>query len=265
MFPLLVRDVHFGYDGKPVLKGVSLSVGEGEVVSIIGPNGAGKSTLIKLIAGILSPQAGEIEILGHPLQKWKRRNLARVIALVPQGAYIPPTFSVRESVFLGRAPYLSFPGIARERDIKAVEKAMRWAKIEHLEDNLVGELSGGERQRVILARALAQEPRILLLDEPTAHLDIHHQVSILGLIRKLAHEEGLAVLTVLHDLNLASFFSDRIILLGYGKVLAQGSPEEVIKREKLKEAYGSNITVITRPDNSRRPVVLPELSEIFYL
>lgn len=260
MLPLLVKGVYFSYDGKPVLRGVNLSVGEGEVVSIIGPNGAGKSTLIKLIAGILPPQAGEIEILGCPLQRWNRKKLAQVMALVPQGAYIPPTFSVWESIFLGRAPYLSFPGIARERDIKAIEKAMRWVKIEHLKDCLVGELSGGERQRVILARALAQEPKILLLDEPTAHLDIHHQVSILGLIRKFAREEGLAVLAVLHDLNLASFFSDRIVLLGYGKVLAQGTPEEVIEREKLKEAYGSEITVIPRPGNSHRPIVLPELN-----
>lgn len=260
MLPLVVKEVHFSYDGKPVLRGVSLSVAEGEVVSLIGPNGAGKSTLIKLIAGILSPQKGEIEVLGCPLRMWKRKNLARIIALVPQGAYIPPTFSVWESIYLGRTPYLNFPGIARDKDIKAIERAMRWVKVEHLKDNLVGELSGGERQRVILARALAQEPRILLLDEPTAHLDIHHQVSILKFIRKLAREEGLAVLAVLHDLNLASSFSDRIVLIAGGEVLAHGAPEEVIKGEKLREVYGTGIVVISRPDNSRRPVVLPEFS-----
>ncbi len=259
MLPLKVSGVHFSYDGKPVLRGVSLSVAEGEVVGLIGPNGAGKSTLVKLIAGILTPQVGEIEILGLPLQRWKRRDIARVIALVPQGAFIPPTFSVWESIFLGRTPYLSFPGIARDKDVQAVQKAMRWLKIDHLRDSLVGELSGGERQRVILARALAQEPRILLLDEPTTHLDIHHQVSILGLIRKLAREEGLAVLVVLHDLNLASSFSDRVLLLVDGRILAAGSPEEVISLEKLREAYGSNIMVLSRPDSSR-PVVLPDLS-----
>ncbi len=258
MLPLVVRGVQFSYDGKPVLKGISLSVAEGEVVSLIGPNGAGKSTLIKLIAGILPLQGGEIEIVGHPLQKWKRRDLARVIAFVPQDAYIPPTFSVWESIFLGRTPYLNFPGIARDRDIRAVQKAMQWVKISHLKDNMVGELSGGERQMVILARALAQEPRILLLDEPTAHLDIHHQASVLGLIRKLAKEEGLAVLAVFHDLNLASSFSDRIILLANGRILATGLPEEVISQERLREAYGSSLVVLPRPDNLR-PVVLPDL------
>ncbi len=257
MVPLVVREVHFSYDGRPVLRGISLSVAEGEVVGLIGPNGAGKSTLIKLIAGLLPAQAGEIEILGLPLQRWKRKELARVIALVPQGAYIPPTFSVWESIMLGRTPYLSFPGIPRERDLQAVQKAMRWLKVEHLRDNLVGELSGGEQQRVILARALAQEPKILLLDEPTTHLDIHHQVSILRLIRKLAQEERLAVLAVLHDLNLASSFADRIVLLTGGKILATGLPEEVISRENLREAYGSDIAVIPRPDNSR-PIVLPD-------
>jgi len=253
---LEVKDVHFSYDGKPVLKGVSLEVSGGEILGLIGPNGAGKSTLIKLIAGILVPQEGTIEILGRPIKSWKRQDLARVVALVPQGAYVPPTFTVWESVLLGRTPYLHFPGIPSKKDIEAVQRAMEWARVEHLKDNLIGELSGGERQRVILARALAQEPKVLLLDEPTAHLDIHHQVSTLKLIQELARAEGLAVLA---DLNLASSFSDRIALLVDGKILAQGSPEEVIVAERLHRAYGSGILVMSRPDNLNRPIVLPDL------
>jgi iron complex transport system ATP-binding protein len=259
MVLLEVKDVHFSYDGKPVLKGVSLQVSGGEILGLIGPNGAGKSTLIKLIAGILAPQEGAIEILGRPLKSWRRQDLAKVVALVPQGAYIPPTFTVWESVLLGRTPYLRFPGIASKKDIEAVQRAMEWAEVGHLQDKFVGELSGGERQRVILARALAQEPKVLLLDEPTAHLDIHHQVSTLRLIQGLARAEGLAVLAVLHDLNLASSFSDRIALLVEGRVLAQGSPEEVIVADRLHRAYGSGILVMSRPDNSTRPIVLPDL------
>jgi iron complex transport system ATP-binding protein len=180
-----------------------------------------------------------------------------VLALVPQGAYLPPTFTVWESALLGRTPYLGFLGIASERDRRVTRQALEWVGILHLADRFVGEISGGERQRVVLARALAQEPRCLLLDEPTTHLDIHHQVSILSLVRQLAAKEGVAVLTVLHDMNLAATFADRLVLLVDGRVIAQGTPAKVLSYERLAAIYGESVAVFPRPDNGDRPAILP--------
>jgi len=255
-YPLEISHLSFAYNERLVLKGVNLRLRPGEVVSLIGPNGAGKSTLIKLAAGLLRPSKGLIKLFGRPPASWPRRDLARLLALVPQGAYLPPTFTVWESALRGRTPYLGFLGMARERDRKATRRALEWVGIAHLADRLVGELSGGERQRVVLARALAQEPRCLLLDEPTTHLDIHHQVAILSLIRRLAVREGIAVLTVLHDLNLAATFADRVVLLVDGQVVAQGTPTEVLRPELLVTIYGESVAILPRPDDGR-PAVLP--------
>jgi len=256
VYPLEISELNFAYDGHPVLKDVNLRLGPGEVLSLIGPNGAGKSTLIKLAAGLLRPDSGLVKLFGRPPTGWPRRDLARLLALVPQGAYLPPTFTVWESALLGRTPYLGFLGIARERDRRVTRQALEWVGIAHLADRLVGELSGGERQRVVLARALAQEPRCLLLDEPTTHLDIHHQVTILSLVRHLAVREGIAVLTVLHDLNLAATFADRVVLLVDGRVVAQGTPAEVLCLELLAAIYGESVAILPRPDDGR-PAVLP--------
>ena len=255
--PLEAINLSFAYDERPVLEGVNLRLMPGEVVGLIGPNGAGKSTLVKLAAGLLRPNGGSVKLFGRAPVDWRRRDLARVLALVPQGAYLPPTFTVWESALLGRTPYLGFLGMARERDRKATRRALEWVGIAHLADRLVGELSGGERQRVVLARALAQEPHCLLLDEPTTHLDIHHQVAILSLVRQLATQEGIAVLTVLHDLNLAATFADRLVLLVNGQVVAQGTPAEVLRYERLTTIYGESVTVFPRPDDGVRPAILP--------
>ena len=259
--PVKVRNLAFAYDGRPVLQNVSLEVRAGEVLALIGPNGAGKSTLVKLAAGLLRPQGGEIRLFGRPPWRWPPRELARMVALVPQNAYLPPTFTVWESALLGRTPYLGFLGFARERDRRATARALELVGIAHLAHRLVGELSGGERQRVVLARALAQEPRLLLLDEPTAHLDIHHQVAILSLVRRMAHHEKVAVLLVLHDLNLAAAFADRLILLDGGKVRARGRPAEVLRPELLASVYGEGIVVLSLPGDGDRPVILPQRQE----
>lgn len=255
MSPLEVENLTFAYDGRPVLLGVSLRLMGGEVLALIGPNGAGKSTLIRLAAGLLRPAEGTVRLFGRAPCDWPPRQLARRVALVPQGAYIPPTFTVWESALLGRTPYLGFLGVPRERDRQATWRALERVGIAHLADRYVGQLSGGERQRVVLARALAQEPRCLLLDEPTTHLDIHHQAAILLLVRRMA-EEGSAVLVVLHDLNLAATFADRLALLADGRLLALGDPQEVLHRERLTSIYGDAIVVFPRPDDGR-PVVLP--------
>jgi len=257
MVPLEVDGVTFGYNGRLVLHQTSFCLQSGEVLALIGPNGAGKSTLIRLAAGFLRPVAGTIRLFGQPPVHWPPRELARLVALVPQGAYIPPTFTVWESVLLGRTPYLSFLGVPREADRNAARRALEWVGMVDQADRLVGELSGGERQRVILARALAQEPRCLLLDEPTTYLDIHHQVAVLSLVRRMAVEQGIAVLVVLHDLNLAATFADRLALLAEGRLMALGGPQDVLRRERLAAIYGSTIAVFPRPDDGGSPVVLP--------
>ncbi len=261
MAPLEVENLTFAYNGRPVLLGVSLRLMPGEVLALVGPNGAGKSTLIRLAAGLLHPAEGTIRLFGRAPCDWPPRELARRVALVPQGAYIPPTFTVWESVLLGRTPYLGFLGVPRERDRQAARRALEQVGAADLADRFVGQLSGGERQRVLLARALAQEPRCLLLDEPTTYLDIHHQVTILSLIRRMASGEGIAVLVVLHDLNLAATFADRLALLADGRLLAVGDPEEVLRRERLTAVYGDAVVVFPRPDDGGRPVVLPRWVE----
>lgn len=257
MKPLEIDRVTFGYNGHLVLRETSFRLMPGEVLGLIGPNGAGKSTLIRLAAGFLRPDAGAVRLFGRSPTDWPSRELARLVALVPQGAYVPPTFTVWDTVMLGRTPYLSFLGVPQEADRKATRRALERVEMAGQADRLVGQLSGGERQRVILARALAQEPRCLLLDEPTTHLDIHHQVAVLSLIRRMAVEEGIAVLVVLHDLNLAATFADRLALLSDGRLVALGAPQEVLRRERLADIYGSAISVFPRPDDGGYPVILP--------
>ncbi len=259
--PLDVTDLVFAYDGRRVLEGVSLHLIPGEVLGLIGPNGAGKSTLVKLVAGLLCPYGGSVKLFGRPPDDWRQRDLARTLAVVPQSAYLPPTFTVWESALLGRTPYLGFLGMARERDRRVTHQALEWVGIAHLADRPVGELSGGERQRVVLARALAQEPRCLLLDEPTTHLDMHHQVAILSLVRQLAAQEGIAVLIVLHDLNLAATFADRLAMLVDGRVTVQGPPSEVLCYERLVTIYGESVAVFPRPDGGDLPAVLPRRAD----
>jgi iron complex transport system ATP-binding protein len=237
---------------------VSLRIQSGEVVGLIGPNGSGKSTLIKLGTGLYQPDEGSITVFGNPPSTWRQRDLAQRIAYVPQAVHLPPQFTVWESTLLGRTPYLGFLGMAREHDRQVTQQALDWVGISDLAQRQVGQLSGGERQRVVLARALAQEPTCLLLDEPTTHLDIHHQVSILSLVHKLVNERGLSALTVMHDLNLASTFADYLIFLSEGHVIAKGTPQEVLTPDLLLSIYGEDVATFPHPDDLQRPVVLPK-------
>jgi iron complex transport system ATP-binding protein len=255
--PLVARALEFAYERHTVLRGVDLRLEAGEVVGLIGPNGSGKSTLIKLSAGILLPKRGSIEVFGRAPAAWEPRELARVLAYVPQDGSVPPGFTVWDSALLGRTPYLGFLGMARDRDRQVATRALEWVGLTALADRRVGELSGGERQRVVLARALAQEPRCVLLDEPTTHLDIHHQVAILSLVRRLVIERGMAALVVLHDLNLASTFADQLVLLAAGRVLAQGTPRDVLRPELMRSIYGNEVATYQRPDDDQQPAVLP--------
>jgi iron complex transport system ATP-binding protein len=248
---LELRDVVAGYPGRTrasaVLQGVSLHVEPGEMLALIGPNGAGKSTLLRVSAGVLQPEHGQALIDGENLASLAAKERARRIAVVPQEGPVPSGLFVHEMVALGRTPYLRLLLGPTVEDREATNWAIGAAGIEPLANRLVDELSGGERQRVILARALAQRPRLLLLDEPTANLDLHHQVAMLELVRGLSREHALGVVAAVHDLQLAALYCDRVALLNQGRIVSQGVPEAVLTEELLLEAFGQRVVLSVHP------------------
>ena len=252
MTPALeLRGVRAAYPGRPpdrpVLDHIDLRLEAGEVLALIGPNGAGKSSLLRVAAGVLPPAAGRVLLNGRDLAALATRERARHIAVVPQEGPIPSGLFVREMVSLGRTPYARLLLGPTARDRQAVEWALAAAGAQDLADRFVDELSGGERQRVILALALAQQPRLLLLDEPTANLDLHHQVAMLELVRGLSRERGLAVLAAVHDLQLAALYCDRLALLSAGQIISQGAPEAVLTAPLLLETFGQRVVLSAHP------------------
>ncbi|HTP09284.1 MAG TPA: heme ABC transporter ATP-binding protein [Anaerolineae bacterium] len=244
---LAIDDVTIRYEARTVLRNISLDVNAGEVLALIGPNGVGKSTLLRACSGTLKPIGGRILIEGQNVHRLRVEDRAKLIAVVPQAMRLPEIFSVFETVLMGRTPYLGWLGRESEEDRSAVQAALDRTATLELADRLIGELSGGEQQRVLIARALAQSARTLLLDEPTAHLDLKHQANVLSLICDLAHSENYAVLIALHDLNLAAQYANRVALLSNGAVAAIGTPEEVLTEENLSPAYGLRIAVYEHP------------------
>jgi iron complex transport system ATP-binding protein len=253
---LSVRALRVGYGSREVLRGVDLDVAQGEVVGLVGPNGGGKSTLLRAIARGLDPRGGHVQIAGEDTRSLNARELARKLAMVPQDPTLPLGYHAEEIVVMGRTPYLGFLEQEGPQDLRKAGEALRIVGAEDLAQRRVEELSGGERQNVVLARALAQETPLLLLDEPTANLDIGHQVLVAKLLRRLARERGIAVLAALHDLTLASLYCDRLVLLAEGRVVAEGAPRGVLTPENLREAYGANV-LITELEGLERPLVLP--------
>jgi iron complex transport system ATP-binding protein len=249
-----VARVGFGYGGAFRIDGVSFALGAGEILGVIGPNGSGKTTLIRLLSGVHAPTEGEIRLFGTPLARLGRRALARQVAVVPQELAVAFSFTVEELVLMGRHPHLEGRLFEGPDDLARAGAAMRLAGVEALRAQPVDHLSAGERQRVLLARALAQEPRILLLDEPTSHLDLGHVRLVVSLLRRLCRDRGMAVLLVSHDLNLASEVADRLLILGAGRVAGIGSPVEVLDEEALESVYGCPVRVEKSPQ-SGRPVV----------
>jgi len=251
-----IKQVSFSYGENLVLHNINLSVQEGEVVSLLGPNGSGKTTLIKLVSGVLRPATGDIHLNGSTLGGMKRRQVAQRVAVVPQQFSMPFAFTLREVVLLGRTPFHSIFSDECERDHTVVQQAMEHVGITFLKERFFNELSGGERQKAILAMALAQEPRILLLDEPTAHLDISHQVEILNLVRRLNREQGVTVIGVMHDLNMAALYFERLILLKEGSIFADGTPEEVLTAETIEEVFSASVQVTRHPSTNKPHVVV---------
>jgi iron complex transport system ATP-binding protein len=252
-----VEGARFAYGGRPAVDGVSFAARAGEVVGLLGPNGAGKSTLIRLVAGLLAPSAGAVRLAGLDPHAATRRRVARVCALVPQEPRLDWPFTVREAVMMGRAARQGLLAVADRLDTGAVEGALRACDLVHLADRRVDALSGGERRRVFFARALAQEPRVLLLDEPTAFLDLAHQVAAMEMAR-VAARGGLCVVAVLHDLNQAAAACDRLVVLSGGRVVAEGPPAEVLTADRVAQVWG---VPVWRGENGATgaPVVLPSV------
>jgi iron complex transport system ATP-binding protein len=254
---LEIRDLSVSYGSRHVLHGVSLRVKAGEVLALIGPNGSGKSTLVRAASGVLPIEGGAVQVAGRSVAALPAAERARLLAVVPQARNMPAAFSVYESVLLGRTPYLGWLGRAGQADHEHVRRALELTQLDALAERMVGELSGGEQQRVLLARALAQDTPVLLLDEPTTHLDLQHREHMVNLVRKLALSRELAVLMVLHDLNMASLYADRVSLLVDGRLRTSGTPAEVLTEETLSLVYHVPVHIIPHPDYGT-PLILPD-------
>ncbi len=257
---LEASSVRFGYRGHPVFEGLSLSIVPGEMTALIGPNGSGKTTLLKLLSGALRPASGEVRVEGRPLARLSPGARARLIGVVPQETSLVFDFTVMETVLMGRTAYLGLLGVEGREDLVAASAAMHRTGTLPFAGRLLSQLSGGERQLVLIARALAQQPRMLLLDEPTVFLDIRHRLEIHDLLARLNIEEGLTILTASHDINLAARYCRRIVLLKEGRVRADGPPAEVFRAEVLSEIYDTPLMVVSDPD-SGAPYALPRNTE----
>lgn len=243
--------------GRRILGGVDFEVSPGEIVGLVGRNGVGKTTLLRLANGMIAPSEGRVLLDGEPIAEYSRRLLARSLALVPQDLHVPFPFRVGELVLMGRAPHQPLVGLESERDVALAMQALERLGIEELVNRGITTLSGGERQMVLFARALVQEPQVLLLDEPTAFLDLRHRVEVLREVRTFARAGG-AALVVSHDLSLAARSCDRIVLLEPERVAAVGRPEEVLTPENLRRAFDIEVSTFRGPDGAL--VVVPDLS-----
>jgi iron complex transport system ATP-binding protein len=244
---LNIEGLNVSYGPRRILHAVSLALETGQMTALIGPNGSGKSTLVRAVSGVIPAESGRIQAEDVDLRTLSPQARARHLAVVPQAVLMPPAFTVWETVLLGRTPYLNFLGQISPRDEQAARQALIKVDAEQLSDRRVGELSGGEQQRVLLARALAQETPILLLDEPTSNLDLHYQVGFMETLRVLTRTEHLAVLIALHDLNLAARYADQVALLVEGEIQAAGTPRQVLTPDLISAAYHLPVQVLQHP------------------
>jgi iron complex transport system ATP-binding protein len=256
MIELEMRNVTLGYNHHPVLRDITLKASPGEMVGLIGPNGSGKSTIIKALSRVMQPDSGKIAVNGQDIYKIPRRELACMVGVVPQLPLLPSTFTAFEIVLMGRNPHLGLFQSESRRDWDLAWQAMVKTGTDPLANRHINELSGGEIQCVLIARVLVQETQAILLDEPTANLDIGRQVEILDLIKNLCTENNLTVMAAVHDLNLAAQYCDRVILIHEGHVHAEGSPQEVITETHMREVYGAENCVYTHPANGLPTVLL---------
>jgi iron complex transport system ATP-binding protein len=256
---LEVKALRAGYKHREVLRAVDLRVERGELVALAGPNGCGKTTLLRAISGVHMPTSGDLLVDGVQIAEVNGTQIARRVAVVAQSAVLPERFSAFEVALMGRTPHLRLLQSESERDVAIVREAMQRADCWDLRSRPVDELSGGERQRVVIARALAQQPELLLLDEPTSHLDLAHQADTFSLVRSLCRERRIATVAVVHDLTLAAAYADRIALMHDGRIVADGAPGAVLTEETIRRVYGTPVRVLAHPETGR-PVVVPEVT-----
>jgi len=243
-------NVSLGYDHRVILQDVNMKAKPGQMLGLVGPNGSGKSTLIKGMTRVIDLFSGRILIAGRDIRAIKRDELARLVATVPQSPALPGAFTAFEVVLMGRTPHLGLLRYEGARDLAIAWQAMKATHTQFFAERRVSELSGGEKQRLIIARALAQQPKAMLLDEPTANLDINHQVEILNLIKSLCREQSLTVIIALHDLNLAAQYCDWLVMLNGGRVYAEGTPADILTAPNIKKVYGAEVCVYPHPINN---------------
>ena len=253
---LALERIAFDYPGRPLFRDLTLALGEGEFAGLIGPNGSGKSTLLRLFAGLIAPRAGRVRLLGEDLRRRPAAERARIVAMVPQESKVLFAFTTLEVVLMGRFPHLGILGMESAADEALARRCLAQVEMEEAAGRPLNFLSSGERQRVFIARALAQEPRILLLDEPTSFLDFRHRIQVYEILAALNRERGLTVLIVSHDLNLAGRYCRRLHLLRDGELVASGTPEAVLEADRLREIYGTDMEVGRDPRHGS-PWIIP--------
>ncbi|MFN8007864.1 MAG: ABC transporter ATP-binding protein [Terriglobia bacterium] len=248
MNPAILMDrVSFSYNSRPILQNIDLQIPRQSILGLIGPNGSGKTTLLKLISRILHPQQGQILIDGQPLDGLRAGEIARKMAVISSEQSFEFPFAVKDIVAMGRFPHLRRWQKLSAQDQSLIDESMRMTAIGHLQDRPISKLSSGERQRVLIARAITQEPSLLLLDEPNAHLDINHQLTVFHLLHRLNREKGMTILVVLHDLTAAAAFCHAIVLLHERRIVKEGRPEDVITAELIRQTYGAEVDVYPNP------------------
>ena len=250
-YEIQVSGIKFKYGYRQVLDEVSLNIEQGKFISILGPNGSGKSTLLKVISSVLKPSEGVVLIESMDLRNLTKKAVSERISVVPQNTSLEFDFKVFDVVLMGRYPHISKLKGESKKDIEIAKDAMRYTNVSHLSDRSFNELSGGERQRVILAQALTQQPKIILLDEPVSHLDLQHQIEILNLIKKMCIDNKLTVIAVLHDLNMAATYSDVVVMMKDGAVKYHGSPYEVLTESSIQDVFNINVHVSVSPAGNK--------------
>ena len=254
-----INNLEFSYDKKVSDNIFKLTVSKwqvekGNFLSILGPNGCGKSTLLKLIAGLFKPNLGSLKVYGHSIEDFKRDAYSKIISYVPQSAISIFPFSVYEIVMMGRTPHMNFMGFDNKMDRERVRKAIDIMELNHLQHKSINEISGGEAQRVFIARAIAQQAEIILLDEPSSHLDLHHQIKIFDLLKKLSSDNGLTIITVTHDLNLVGIYSKEVVFMNEGKIIIDGEKKMIFTKANIKRVFNVNTEVIFSANNNNANV-----------
>ena len=251
-----LEDLKFAYPATPVLKGITNGIKRGEFIAFVGPNGAGKSTLLKVMAGLLHGYEGTADFDGRPLRSFTARDIARRLAFVPQETHVMFPFTVGEIIMMGRLPHRTSGLFESARDVERSREAMELTDTASLAGKVFSQLSGGERQRVVLASALAQDPEVLLLDEPTVYLDLKHQIQFYDIVERLNSEKGMTIVSVTHDVNLAARYARRMIAIRDGRFIADGSPDEVLTPDNLYDIFEIHASVFKRPDG-RGSYIIP--------